>query len=108
MNLKEFFRPNLLKIVMFVVLFIFFTFLPTGFIKNIIGSFKVFPQIHGLGLPFLFYKEGVCGVPAVIGQYIKTYCPPTFRLIKLIIDLLFWYVIASGLLFLFKNKNYNN
>ena len=95
MGWKKFLKPTLAKVIIFVILFTFFTFLPTGFVKDVIGSFKVFPEVHELGFPLSFYEEGICGVPAVIGHDIKTYCPPTFSIIKLIVDLIFWYLISS-------------
>ena len=94
MDWKEFFKPNLAKIILFIILFAFFTFLPTGFIKDIMSSFKVFPQIHSLGLPISFYDQRLCYSTWVIGHETVN-CPYAFSIIKLLVDVAFWYLIST-------------
>ena len=104
MNWKEFFRPTILKLILFVVLFTFFTFLPTGFIKGIVDITSIFKtQINYLGLPLNFYKIGLC----LATQDIPTSysgCSHEFNFIYLLFDMIFWYVISALILTLLIKK----
>ena len=104
MKWKQLLMPSLAKILAFIILFSFFITLETGLIKNIIGSFKVFPQVHQLGLPLRFYKVGDC---ATLNSYpeVSLHCPPTFSIIKLIVDIIFWYLVSAFIVHLIHRKS---
>ena len=98
MNWKVFLKPNLLKLTMFVILFAFFTFLPTGFIKNI---FEPFPQINQLGFPLNFFDKS-CSATDVLGG--STHCSNQIYYVKLSLDIIFWYVLSAGIVLLFTKE----
>lgn len=88
MNLKEFLKPNITKLVLFVILFTISTLIPHFYSEHIYREF---------GLPLTFYIiHAGCFAPAVVGA--SGTCPPNeFIAWKLIFDLAFWYLIAISI-----------
>lgn len=84
MNFKEFFKPTIEKIILFLLIFIFFTFLPTGFLKDGL-SINPFPEINDLGLPLSFYHQECSD----LGR-----CANVINYLNLVVDIIFWYLLS--------------
>jgi hypothetical protein len=96
--MKDFFKPNVLKIVLTLILFLF------GFAAYLILPSWLGPlgqlDSERLGLPFRFFTLGGC---EDISPFIETRDPgphivcqdTVFKTMPFILDLLFWYLCAS-------------
>ena len=102
MNFREFLKPTFSKLILFIILFGFFTLLPTGFTKNILLSLRVFPQINYLGFPLNFFEKQ-CFATNVIGG--SVHCSNQIDYIKLGFDIVFWYIVSAGIISLLTKKS---
>lgn len=101
MDWKTLLKPNLSNLTVFIILFVFFSFLPTGFTKNALLSFKVFPQINTLGFPISFFEKN-CFATQVLGGSVN--CSNQIRYINLSLDIIFSYIISAVIISLFTKK----
>ena len=105
MEYKEFFKPTIGKIILFLIIFIFFTYLPTGFLK--VPPISSITSQHQFGFPFIFLdsQNQYCAEPLIYGipHVDEENCPLKFKfnIFNLILDFLFVYLISCLLFFIF-------
>ena len=92
MNLKEFFKLDIRKIVIILILFIVFSFLFSHYRAICIEGGTTF------GFPFNFYSycNDAIAPDLIVGS-------PKFNITSFISNLVFWYLISVLLVFLYKN-----
>jgi hypothetical protein len=112
MNWKEFIKPNLLKLILFVALFVIFTFVPSGLqIVSDVGSVSCIDfvdkpgfcgnyNIIGLPLPYLWLINA-SGLPLPylrLGEYEYFYIDTPF----FVVNLIFWYLVSAVLVWFYE------
>ena len=91
MNWKEFFKPTLKRILIFLVLFI---------LTNVVFTIQRGPPPIALtyGFPFPFYSKGTSTAEPPEGEHTFS----DFNLTPLIVNLIFWYIIILTIFFVYK------
>ena len=94
MEIKEFLKPTILKVIIFTISFIVFTFLTGGYTSK---------STWGVGFPFEIY-----GAPFMTSQfpdYIFLHISPLFQtslVPGIILNIIFWYIISIVLVLIYE------
>jgi len=90
MKIKQFLKPDWRKIIIFVVLFIIFSFLMNN-------TF----YIEDKGFPFVYLDFPVYGPAMLLNETLVDYRAPIFSLINFILDIIFWYLFSCLIIWIY-------
>ena len=90
MNWKEFLKPDWKKIVIFVILFILFSFLMNN-------PF----YIEDKGFPLVYLDFAVYGPSLLASGTLIDYRGPIFSIMNLVVDFIFWYLLSCLIIWVY-------
>ncbi len=94
MKIKEFFKPSILKVIVFIILFVIFTFFSGGLLNK---------STWGVGFPFAIYGNNAVSEPFPEHTFLRINPIGSFGLIiGIILNLISWYVISAVLVLIYE------